>query len=159
MNLKEIALRLREYKRVYVAGTPVMLRSRLDFLDIFSAYGLTADMSVSKKIGVLVACSNPMQKKIDQAKALNIPVISEQQWFELMPELEALGMWNGKPIPYSLALEDNTTIYKDPESKIEIPNIKVVSVVDEIRGLKQLLDEGILTEEEFAAKKKQLLGI
>ena len=35
----------------------------------------------------------------------------------------------------------------------------VVSVVDEIRGLKQLLDEGILTEEEFAAKKKLLLGI
>lgn len=68
-------------------------------------------------------------------------------------------MWNGKSISYSLALEDNTTIYKDPESKIEIPNIKVVSVVDEIRGLKQLLDEGILTEEEFAAKKKQLLGI
>lgn len=107
MNLKEIALRLREYKRVYIAGTPVMLRSRLDFLDIFSAYGLTADMSVSKKIGVLVACSNPMQKKIDQAKALNIPVISEQQWFELMPELEALGMWNGKPIPFA----DDNGIY------------------------------------------------
>lgn len=35
----------------------------------------------------------------------------------------------------------------------------VVSVVDEIRGLKQLLDEGILTEAEFTAKKKQLLGI
>jgi hypothetical protein len=35
----------------------------------------------------------------------------------------------------------------------------VVSVVDEIRGLKQLLDEGILTEEEFTKKKKQLLGI
>nr|DAU00696.1 MAG TPA: Short C-terminal domain [Caudoviricetes sp.] len=32
-------------------------------------------------------------------------------------------------------------------------------VVDEIRGLKQLLDEGILTEEKFTAKKKQLLGI
>ena len=98
------------------------------------------------------------QSKI-KANALNIPVISEQQWFELVPELEAIGMWNGKSISYSLALEDNTTIYKDPESKIEIPNIKVVSVVDEIRGLKQLLDEGILTEEEFAAKKKQLLGI
>lgn len=35
----------------------------------------------------------------------------------------------------------------------------VVSVVDEIRGLKQLLDEGILTQEEFDAKKKQLLGL
>lgn len=39
------------------------------------------------------------------------------------------------------------------------PEGKVVSVVDEIRGLKQLLDEGILTQEEFDAKKKQLLGL
>ena len=45
------------------------------------------------------------------------------------------------------------------ESKSETASGNVVSVVDEIRGLKQLLDEGILTEEEFSAKKKQLLGI
>ena len=36
---------------------------------------------------------------------------------------------------------------------------QVVSVVDEIRGLKGLLDDGILTQEEFDAKKKQLLGL
>ena len=35
----------------------------------------------------------------------------------------------------------------------------VVSVVDEIRGLKALMDEGILTQEEFELKKRQLLGI
>lgn len=40
-----------------------------------------------------------------------------------------------------------------------VPDRKVVSVVDEIRGLKSLLDEGILTQEEFDAKKRQLLGI
>lgn len=34
-----------------------------------------------------------------------------------------------------------------------------VPVADEIRKLKELLDEGILTQEEFSAKKKQLLGI
>lgn len=39
------------------------------------------------------------------------------------------------------------------------PEGKVVSVVDEIRGLKNLLDEGILTQEEFDTKKRQLLGI
>lgn len=33
------------------------------------------------------------------------------------------------------------------------------SVADEIRALAQLRDEGILTEEEFTAKKQQLLGI
>lgn len=31
--------------------------------------------------------------------------------------------------------------------------------VDEIRRYKQLLDEGIISEEEFDAKKKQLLGL
>ncbi len=36
---------------------------------------------------------------------------------------------------------------------------KVVSVVEEIRGLKGLLNEGIITQEEFDAKKRQLLGI
>ncbi len=34
-----------------------------------------------------------------------------------------------------------------------------VPVADEIRSLKGLLDDGILTQEEFDAKKKQLLGI
>ena len=33
------------------------------------------------------------------------------------------------------------------------------SVINDLRALKQLVDEGVLTEEEFAAKKKQLLGI
>ena len=35
----------------------------------------------------------------------------------------------------------------------------VVSVVDEIRGLKSLLDDGIITQEEFDKKKQQLLNI
>ena len=34
-----------------------------------------------------------------------------------------------------------------------------MSVADEILKLKELLDMGILTQEEFDAKKKQLLGI
>lgn len=33
------------------------------------------------------------------------------------------------------------------------------SITDEIRRYKELLDEGILTEDEFNAKKKQLLGL
>ena len=49
---------------------------------------------------------------------------------------------------------DKSTNQPDPA-----PVGTVVSVVEEIRGLKTLLDEGILTQEEFEAKKKQLLGI
>lgn len=43
--------------------------------------------------------------------------------------------------------------------KATVPEGKVVSVVEEIRGLKGLLDDGILTQEEFDAKKRRLLGI
>lgn len=38
-------------------------------------------------------------------------------------------------------------------------NVQQVSVADEIIKLKELLDSGILTQEEFNAKKKQLLAI
>lgn len=45
------------------------------------------------------------------------------------------------------------------DSPVLIPNHSTVSDVDEIRKYKELFDSGIITEEEFAAKKKQLLGI
>lgn len=36
---------------------------------------------------------------------------------------------------------------------------KVISSADEIKKFKELLDMGIITQEEFDAKKKQLLGL
>lgn len=38
-------------------------------------------------------------------------------------------------------------------------NTNVLEAPDEIRKYKQLLDDGIITQEEFEAKKKQLLGL
>lgn len=42
---------------------------------------------------------------------------------------------------------------------IEQPSVENSSSLDDIVKLKELLDAGILTEEEFSAKKKQILGI
>ena len=48
-------------------------------------------------------------------------------------------------------------------SKAEIETIKskntVISPVEELKKYKELLDGGIITQEEFDAKKKQLLGL
>ena len=44
-------------------------------------------------------------------------------------------------------------------SKISPEPAKVTSIADEIRKLADLKKEGILTEEEFNAKKKQLLNL
>ena len=68
-----------------------------------------------------------------------------------------------KNLDKARAINDYVTGYESRQASASaaqaVPSNTVVSVVDEIRGLKQLLDEGILTEAEFTAKKKQLLGI
>lgn len=57
------------------------------------------------------------------------------------------------------ALRDYITTYSESPVQPKTEEKTCVSVVEEIRGLKRLLDDGILTQEEFDAKKKQLLGI
>ena len=47
-----------------------------------------------------------------------------------------------------------------PNKKAQQPPINAgQSVADELKKYKELKDEGVLTEEEFQAKKKQLLGL
>ena len=59
---------------------------------------------------------------------------------------------NPKPAPLEPKSKTNTDI----ESKKENSS---VYLADEIRKLKELADDGIITQEEFEAKKKQLLGL
>lgn len=58
-------------------------------------------------------------------------------------------------------IRDYITSYEERQSApvSEPMTGKIVSVADEIRSLKGLLDDGFLTQEEFDAKKKQLLGL
>ncbi len=49
-------------------------------------------------------------------------------------------------------------IYAQLKSAIT-SSVDSMSIADEIRKFKELADEGIITQEEFEAKKKQLLGI
>lgn len=42
---------------------------------------------------------------------------------------------------------------------VKVENGTTASNVDEIRKYKELLDDGIIIQDEFEAKKKQLLGL
>lgn len=58
--------------------------------------------------------------------------------------------------------ESNRVFDEGLKSSKEIVPIQVnetVSTADELKKFKELLDSGIITQEEFDAKKKQLLGI
>ncbi len=47
----------------------------------------------------------------------------------------------------------------DPTEKQDIQNMDDMDKISAIKGYKELLDSGIITQDEFDAKKKQLLGI
>lgn len=60
-------------------------------------------------------------------------------------------------------MDDSNRIF-DECLKKSVDNIPIqvnesLSVADELKKFKDLLDDGIITQEEFDAKKKQLLGI
>ena len=51
------------------------------------------------------------------------------------------------------------TSYVKSEESMERPEEEYSSTSGEIMKLKQMLDDGILTEDEFAAAKKRVLGL
>lgn len=68
--------------------------------------------------------------------------------------------FNGSELQIALQIQDYITHYEDHMNNVEnMQTSTCISVTNEIRNLKGLLDDGILTQEEFNAKKKQLLGI
>ncbi|WP_053482615.1 SHOCT domain-containing protein [Lysinibacillus sp. FJAT-14745] len=68
-------------------------------------------------------------------------------------------------VPAHIALEiksgiENLKVMSKTASAQAIKKEKdMYDIADEIRELKDLLDDGLITEKEFDAKKKQLLGI
>ena len=64
-------------------------------------------------------------------------------------------------VPVHIATEIKNAIenLRDGFKEEWVEEKETYEIVDDIRDLKELLDEGILTQEEFDAKKKQLLGL
>lgn len=69
--------------------------------------------------------------------------------------------FNASELQVALQIQDYIAQYQEQKnvSATELGAGKVVSISEEIRSLKGLLDDGILTQDEFDAKKKQLLSL
>ncbi len=59
----------------------------------------------------------------------------------------------------SIAKRGNRIAPKENQSQQVINNIQEASNADELKKFKDLLDSGVITQEEFDAKKKQLLDL
>lgn len=60
---------------------------------------------------------------------------------------------------YDIALDFKEAIESAIAEPQRVAPVNDLSYVDEIRALKALVDDGIITQEDFEAKKKTLLGI
>ena len=61
---------------------------------------------------------------------------------------------------FYFTIQENLTIYIPPISEETIPSSEIaINVPDEIKQYKELLDSGAITQEEYDAKKKQLLEL
>ena len=54
---------------------------------------------------------------------------------------------------------NNAPVAEQPETESLPSEGSVVAAADELRALKRLLDDGLITQDDYDAKKKQLLGI
>ena len=60
----------------------------------------------------------------------------------------------------SLVKRSSSVVPKEQEKPQQIiNNIKETSNADELKKYKELIDSGVITQEEFDAKKKELLGL
>lgn len=62
-------------------------------------------------------------------------------------------------LPEMLKINEYVQAQINRPSTVAVEATPEASAADELRKYKQLLDDGIITPEEFAAKKKQLLGL
>lgn len=174
------------FNRVIYKGLPLGLRSEEISIDSIVGYSYVED---DKKYGVghivgsalvggalfggagaiigSVIGSNPGRK----INYIGVEITYER---DNTCELLHADIYKGKPIKASgftyngsletakLLMGQLDLLMKKPSAtgeKQSETTAQMASSADEIRKYKELLDEGILTEEEFAAKKNQLLGI
>ena len=70
-----------------------------------------------------------------------------------------IGNWSPeKRDDLSIKIRNIVEQYQE-ESSTQHLSVNQLSIADEIKKFKELLDSGIITQEEFDAKKKQLLGL
>ncbi|MGQ2376314.1 SHOCT domain-containing protein [Companilactobacillus zhachilii] len=95
----------------------------------------------------LISASNELNERTDEPHPLS-GIVNDPQGNQIL-----IFTVNGDQTLYDVTQKQKTESNKLSENKISDTNI------DDLRKLKELLDDGILTQEEFDAKKKQILGI
>jgi len=96
--------------------------------------------------------SQPDVEKVEQYTGKNADDLTEE---ELLDAMDKLGIQK-----MELTDEDKAAIeYEESSQPESAAPVSQESYIDELDKLADLRDRGVISEEEFEAKKKQLLGL
>jgi septation ring formation regulator EzrA len=62
-------------------------------------------------------------------------------------------------VVYFVKKRKNASVTESASVEVEVATTPQKENIDELKKYKELLDQGIITQEEFDAKKKQILGL
>ena len=101
--------------------------------------------------------SKSQVQQVEQYTGKNAEDLSEE---ELEGAMDQLGIEPQEPTDQEVAmLEAEDAAAGQPATQADSPAEPQESYLDELERLASLRDQGIITEEEFEAKKRQLLGL
>jgi hypothetical protein len=103
-----------------------------------------------------VKISQQDAQRIEQHTGASVEELEDQ---ELTSAMQALGIQSAALTPQDKAALSAAPAVEDGESAAPEPTAKQTSYIEELQKLAGLRDQGIITDEEFEAKKKQLLGL
>lgn len=118
---------------------------------------------------IITGCSRPLSQGSETIDISSINNISLERGVALSGKITVSTLMGDTVFPLTsvhapqIHADLNRILYELKNNSVPIstpqPAPQVPSEADEIRKYKSLLDDGILTQEEFDAKKKELLGL
>jgi len=135
-----------------------------DVLDVASSHEVVRDHSLWLKVGLTPTPTAMLAKRVRERimghRAMAIRTESETHWFDQVGQLRTWTKGGGKPEvihAFVEAIDQRRQALQRQTSagrRETAPGVK--EIAQELRELASLRDEGLITEEEYEAKRKQL---
>lgn len=151
--------KMQEMQGAVVKDVLVIIVSLIATVGAVIAFFFTKDTKLvvtDKKVFGTAAFNKQVDIPIDSISAVGKSFLSSIAVSSSSGKIFFAGLKNQKEV-YSAINE--LLVARQENKKSDNNNGYVLSGADEIKKLKELLDSGIITQEEFDAKKKQLLGL
>lgn len=151
--------KMQQMQGAVVKDVLVIIVSLIATVGAVIAFFFTKDTKLvvtDKKVFGTAAFNKQVDIPIDSISAVGKSFLSSIAVSSSSGKIFFAGLKNQKEVDSAI---NELLVARQENKKCDNNNGYVLSGADEIKKLKELLDSGIITQEEFEAKKKQLLGL